>query len=280
MPQFRTLYTFTFPKECELEKKEESVNAAGETVTVTKKVKDKKDFEFCLQKPTRSLLDDAELFYNVTVSKGIQAGLMSAALLAKRFNNDGGVLSEKDKDEWGNKFVERVKKELTLQKLTIKENRTEEEEAQYEEALKDVATLTREMQEFEVRQQSLFDITAEARARTRTIMWWLFFLLYGKNEKGEWVPFFSGANLEEKQWAYDDLDDDELYPEKSGRDFNTAVISHAVQAIMFWYYGKARKQEDFPKAFAEHLSEKSVFNPREEKDKTETAKETEKEPTS
>lgn len=251
MQKFKTLYQFSFPKESEVEEATETVNDAGETVKVTKKVKKSVDQEFCLQKPPRSVHDEADLFYNVTVSKGIQAGLLSAALLSKRFNNDGGILSEPEKEEWGDKFVERVKKELSLQKLSAKQgSRTPEEQTEYEQLLKDIAVLNREMQEFEVRQQSLFDVTAEARARTRTIMWWLLFLLHRKNAKGEWEPFFKGKDLEEKQWAYDDLDDEDTFPTEEERQFNARVVTHAIQAITLWYYGRAQTQEDFKETFA------------------------------
>lgn len=257
MQKFKTLYTFEFPIESEVPETTNTTNEKGEEVAVTKKVKKSVPQEFCLQKPTRALVDDAELFYNVTVSKGIQAGLLSAALLAKRFHNDGGILSEPEKNDWGNKFVDRVKKEIELQKLAAKQGlRTEEEQAEYETLLKEVALLTRDMQEYEVRQQSLFDVTAEARARTRTIMWWLMFLLHRKNLKGEWEPFFVGSTLEEKQWSYDELDDDEIYTTDEARQFNARVVSHALQGIALWYYGRVNKQEEFKKALADAPLEK------------------------
>lgn len=250
MYKFKTLYAFDFAKKIEVEETETSTNDAGDKVSVTKKVPKDVPVEFCVQRPPRSLIDEAELFYNVTVSRGITAGLLSSALLAKRFSNDGGVLSEEDKELWGKKFVERVQKEYSLQKLQIKEGaRSEAEQAEFEELLKDVAILTREMQEFEIRQQSLFDVTAEARARTRTIMWWLLFLLHRKNAKGEWEPFFKGENLEEKQWSYDDLDDEEIFPTEEDRLFNARVVSHALQAITLWYYGRVTKQEEFKEWF-------------------------------
>jgi hypothetical protein len=252
MQKFKILYTFSFDKKTQVDETTETVNEAGDTVKITKKVDKETPYEFCIQKPSRSLSDDAELFYNVTVSKGIQAGLMSAALLSKRFSNDGGILSEPEKEEWGNKFVARINKEIDLQRLAKKQGvRTPQEQEEYETLLKEVAILTREMQDFEVRQQSLFDVTAEARARTRTIMWWLMFLLHRKNEKGEWVPFFEGKDLEEKQWSYDDLDDEDTYPTEDDRKFNAKVVSHAVQAITLWYYGRVAKQEEFVKALTE-----------------------------
>lgn len=255
MQKFKILYTFSFDKEIEVDEITESTNEAGESVKISKKVKKSVPHEFCIQKPSRSLSDDAELFYNVTVGKGIQAGLMSAALLSKRFSNDGGILSEPEKQEWGNKFVARINKEIDLQRLSKKEGlRTPEEQEEYEALLKEVAILTREMQDFEVRQQSLFDVTAEARARTRTIMWWLMFLLHKKNpvkkeSEPEWIPFFEGKDLEEKQWSYDDLDDEDTYPTEEDRKFNARVVSHAVQAITLWYYGRVNKQEEFVENF-------------------------------
>lgn len=229
MQKFRTLFTFTLDKE----------TVKGEETTQEK-------LEFCLQRPTRAMSDDAELFYNVTVSRGIQAGLLSAALLAKRFNNDGGILSEGDKKKWADQFLDRMRKELALQRLTAKgETRSPEEQTEYDNLVKEIAVIDRELQEFEIMQQSLFDVTAEARARTRTILWWLLFLLNKKNAKGEWEPFFDGKTLDEKQESYDALDDEEEYPTEEERKFAARVVTHAIQAITLWYYGRATDQKAF-----------------------------------
>ncbi len=251
MSKFKALYNFTFPKVSEKEETQSSVNEAGDTVTVSKKVPVATPVDFALLKPSRNLHDEGELFYNVTVSKGVQAGLMPAALVAKRFVNDGGVLSEPEKEEWAKKYMSRVEKEIAVQKLNAKVDRSDEDNNAYKQLVTDISVLNRELQDFEIRQQSIFDISAEARARTKTIFWWLLQLLHIKNEKGEFEPFFKGDKLEDRQAEYDELDNEEVFPTTEEREFNQRVVGHAIQATALWYYGRAATHEALKKALEE-----------------------------
>ena len=94
----RILNEFILPKEEEVQETESSTNEKGEEVKTTKTVKKSVNKTFVVKKPNRSLYDEAELFYGVKLSEGIKAGLLTRALLAKRFNNDGGGLSDNEKE--------------------------------------------------------------------------------------------------------------------------------------------------------------------------------------
>ncbi len=248
----KVLYEFTIEKTQEVEKTESSVNEAGEEVKISKKVTEKVPHKFCLQKPSRALLDEADLFYSVTVSKGVQAGLLSAALLAKRFSNDGGILSEPEKEEWAKTILDRLKKETELQRISMKieSERTDEEKASYDTLVKEIATLNRDLMQMEIGRQSLFDITAESRARTRSIFWWLLFLLHKESDKKEWVPFFEGEEFKEKLESYDDIEDEDKTSAED-KKFNASVVEHAISAVALWYYGRASNQEEFKAAITE-----------------------------
>ena len=50
------------------------------------------------------MTDDAELYYGVKLAEGIKAGLLTRALLEKRFENDGGTRSDEENKEY-NKVV-------------------------------------------------------------------------------------------------------------------------------------------------------------------------------
>ena len=74
--------------------------------------------------------------------------------------------------------------------------------------------LNRELQDYEIRQNQLFENTAEYRARTRTIMWWQLELLYEKSGD-DFKPVFpldkgiiykdSLAEFKERNRVYDEL---------------------------------------------------------------------------
>ncbi len=252
MTKFRTLYEFFIDKEELVDEEQIGTDEAGNPTKTITQVKKVVPVPFCLARPNRQLIDDADLFFNVTVSKGIQAGLLSAALLSKRFSNDGGILSDQEKKDWADKFLERFKKEEEIQKLNLKTEKTPEETEQHDSLIKEIASLNRELHAFEFREQSLFDITAESRARTRTIIWWVLFLLNKKDKKSrEWVSFFDGETLAEKQNSYDELGDEESYPDEKEREFIAKVVNHAMQAVALWFYGRASKQGEFLKAIEE-----------------------------
>ena len=90
----KIIYDFTIPREEEVEETVTSKNDKGEEVKTTKKTKKSVDKTFVLKKPGRKLYDEAELFYGVKLSEGIKAGLLTRALLAKRFNN--GIVSNRN----------------------------------------------------------------------------------------------------------------------------------------------------------------------------------------
>jgi len=101
----KKLFDFRIKRTTTETKKESSKNDKGETVTVEKDVETVVSQKVVLRKPNRSLYDEAELFYGVRLSEGIKAGLLTRALLAKRFSNDGGILSEDDKNKYADLYL-------------------------------------------------------------------------------------------------------------------------------------------------------------------------------
>ena len=87
------------------------------------------DRHVVLRKPTRSLFDEAELYYGVVLSQGIKAGLLTRALLSKRFSNDGGVMSDRDKEDYADLYVKLFENQNELERISLIESgtRTEEE---------------------------------------------------------------------------------------------------------------------------------------------------------
>ena len=72
-----------------------------------------------LKKPGRKLFDEGELYYGVKLSEGIKAGLLTRALLAKRYQNDGGSMSEPEKERYSELYLKLFEKENELQRLQV-----------------------------------------------------------------------------------------------------------------------------------------------------------------
>ena len=233
----RILNEFLLEKEENVEEVETSTNEKGEEVKTTKTVKKPVKKTFVVKKPNRSLYDEAELFYGVKLSEGIKAGLLTRALLAKRFNNDGGILSDQEKDKFAGLYMGLFEKQARLQKLELKnlKDLTESEKKEKDGLLEELGSSREEIQEFEMAQASLFDQTAENRARNKTILWWVLNLSHEK-EGDKYTRIFSGENYEEMIASYDRYEEQE-------DDFVDEMLKKFSYVVSFWFVTKAETQE-------------------------------------
>jgi hypothetical protein len=239
----KTMYEFTINQEKEVEKVDVSTNEKGEEVKVTSKAKVNVPIKLSIKKPSRGLFDEAELFFGVRLSEGIKAGLLTRALLAKRFSNDGGVFSDSDKEEYTKLYIKLFELQTEFQKVSLKEekNRSETEKNEYKRIIKEIAETREKLQDYEFAQASLFEQTAENRARNKTIMWWVLQLSQLQDDEGKFQDLFKGSSYEEKLEAYD------LVEEKSEDSWERRALSKFVYLISFWYTGRASSQEEFEK---------------------------------
>lgn len=257
MSKFKSIYTFAFPKKEIQPVTSVSKDAEGKDIKIIKDEEVEVPHTFAIRRPTREQLDKAELFYSATVGEGLQAGLMSSALLAKRFNNDGGIFSEKEKDTWTEVVKRRKEIEEKLEELRKKTSaeRTDEENSKFSELEAEAFRLNRELQDFEIRQNQLFENTAEYRARTRTILWWQLELLYEK-DGDDFKPVFpldrdaiykdSLSEFKERNRAYDELTES-VEDDDNAKEFWAKVLQKAIQIVTLWYYNRATKPEEYDK---------------------------------
>ena len=233
----RILNEFKLLKEENVEETETSVNDKGEEVKTTKNVKKPVEKTFVVKKPNRSLYDEAELFYGVKLSEGIKAGLLTRALLAKRFNNDGGILSDGERDKFAGLYMGLFEKQAKLQKLELRDSKelTSEEAREKELLIEELGSAREEIQEFEMAQAALFDQTAENRARNKTILWWVLQLSYEK-VGDDYVEVFKGKGFEERLAEYDKFEELE-------DDFLDEMLKKFSYVVSFWFVTKADTKE-------------------------------------
>ena len=97
----KTLYQFTLDKEVETEKESKRTNKKTGEVTITKrKVKEKKPIEVQIKRPSRRELEEAELEYSIEMSRCIKKGILTKAMLAKKYSDTGGLFSEEDAEKY------------------------------------------------------------------------------------------------------------------------------------------------------------------------------------
>jgi hypothetical protein len=238
----KTMFEFDIFQEKEIEKVDVSTNEKGEEVKVTSKVKTTVPVKLAIKKPTRSLFDEAELFYGVRLSEGIKAGLLTRALLAKRFNNDGGVLSDEEQKEYNDLYLQFFNLQTEFQRLSIKEEaiRTEEEKKEIQNVVEKMNLSRERLQRYEMAQANLFEQTAENRARNKTIMWWVLQLSLIQGDDKKFKELFQDGTYEDKLKRYDEIEESESGVEK-------IAIQKLLYLISFWYIGRAASQEEFEK---------------------------------
>jgi hypothetical protein len=227
----------TFVKKQVNESVTEPRQEGSETVQITRTVKKVKPVKFAILKPDRRLYKDAEIFYARTLADYLKKGLLPYSLVAKRYSNDGGPLTDSEKkhidtltDELGKLQVEFYglanTEDLNLQKrkneILIRINRINTEVSNIQNAYTDI-----------------FDSTAEMKARNDSIEWWVMYLMYGENEKGELVPTFSAGDYEERIKTLENIEDE-------ADPFKLEAIKKLSYLISFWFTARnAISDNDF-----------------------------------
>ncbi len=234
----KKLYTFTLNKEIEVEEPQLSKNEKGEEIKLLVKVKKQEPYTYFVAKPTRSLMEAAEIFFASIVSKCISQGILSVSLLQKRVLNDGGVLSDEQKKAYEELYNTLFDKQSTHKNLLAKTDPTEEDKIETDKVFKEIVDTLTEIQNLETKTgNNLYQNTAENIARNRCAIFWTLNLSY-KEEDGKEIPVFPGKTYEEKLVSYDKLEED-------GNDFDIQLISKLFLVTSLWYLGKAEKQQDF-----------------------------------
>lgn len=234
----KKLYTFALNKEIEVEEPRLSKNEKGEEIKILEKIKKQESHTYFIIKPTRSLMEGAEIFFASVVSKCISQGILSVSLLQKRVLNDGGVLSEEQKKLYDELYDKLFEKQSVHKNLLAKTEPTEEDKIDTEKAFKEIVDTLTEIQNLQTQTgNSLYQNTAENIARNRCAVFWTLNLSY-KEENGKETPVFPGKTYEEKLISYDKL-------EEAGDDFDTQLINKLFLVTSLWYLGKAETQQDF-----------------------------------
>jgi hypothetical protein len=235
----KTIYEFAINKEGVVKETEESVNEAGQKVTITKDVTTQIPHNYFIKKPTRALFDEAELFYGVKLSEGVKAGLLTRTLLNKRYVDDGGILADRTKNAEADAYKDLYDAQNELQRLLALEEKDRPDyfTAKKEELETKITVIKNSLTELEVQKESLFDNTAETRARNKVITWWILFLSYYE-KNGEKQPFFGEGDYEARMNKYDEIFESE--------DPHLVKVANAfIYFISFWYVGRANSKEDF-----------------------------------
>jgi len=233
----KKLYEFEVKKKVTIDEGETTKNDKGESVTITRKVEKEVPHKFFIRKPTRAMYDDAELFFAIELSDSIKRGLLTRAQLETKFANEGETLSNQDKEDYIAIVRALLDKEKKIQEFAVKADTDPEEKEALQKVSEEVIDLRRQLHKLESSQASLYDHTAETRARNRTILWWMFQLAYKDPE----APFFSAGDFKQQLLNYDKLLDEEE------DEFQIRVAGTFLYLISAWNLHGIVNKEGFDK---------------------------------
>lgn len=239
----KKIYEFTLNQTIEQDETVTEKDSNGAEIKVTRKVQKPKPHKFCIVKPSRSLIDDADFFYAKTFSVFVKAGLLTIDGLQTKLSDDGGILSKADVKNWEELKDKINKVQLDYQNLVTskkEEERTDDDKKQIEQMENDFKILVGIKQEFENQKQSLYQHTAEFKSRNKTIFWWIINLSYKENEKGEIIPVFPGETYDDKLKKYDETIEKE-------DNFLNDMVNKFILLITFWNSTGETKKEEFDK---------------------------------
>jgi hypothetical protein len=239
----KTIYKFTVKKEEEVEEEttsevENKETKEKEKVTKTKTVKKEVPYEIRIAQPSRRQVEDADMEFSIEMSKCIKKGILTKAMLAKKYSDSGGLLSEEDSSELIRSYRELAELQNDLGRLMSKKKKTEQEIKKEGELTESFTSIRKRIVDLETTYQSVFNHTADTKAQNKTILWYMLNLSYVTGPDEKELPLFSGETTEEKEESYYLLDENEDQIFDLAREKLMTFIS-------FWYFSQNASDEDF-----------------------------------
>jgi hypothetical protein len=280
----RELYNFSIEIEEEVEKEvtkevEQKDEKTGEVKKVQETVKtksvEKTPVKVFLKKPTRTQVEDGDMFYSIWLNKFIKMGLLTRAMLAKKQVDVGGTLNDDDKMNFAKLYLQLFEKQQNVIRYSAKDKdaMSNDEKERLEKAVSDLAIIRKQLADFEAAQASVFDHTADVKARNKTITWFLLQLAYyvkGDEDDAQEIAMFPGSDYEEKYLSYQEADEEQ-------EEIFTRSIDKLSTIATIWYMSGVQEQEEFDSVLKEMNEETDVQEEAKEEPKPEPKKEQPKE---
>lgn len=218
-----------------------------------------------LKKPTHSELEDGEYIYGLEFNKLMNDGYLSRAMMNKKFDDIGGVMSEKKASEVAKSIKELVDSQKTIEFFEGASDLSDEQKTELDKAKETFALIQKKLVENDLQLQQMYAQSADAKAEQKMIKWFVLnnSYFYEKVKKDddyveEAFPLFEGDSFEEKEEEFnnllEELDDDDgevLTKKKTIAKESLVTLRRATE---IWYNGIADNQKDIKKALKEYYS--------------------------
>ena len=242
----KEIYSFSVDVERDVEetiKKKRKNKSSGkmEEISVDQTIKKEVPVKVILKEPNRREIEEADMEYSIQMSKCIKRGILTKAMLAKKYSDSGGLLTEEDAKFLTKKYGELGDLQTKYTRINTKGKKTKADEAKIKKLMGTMGMVRREIVDMETTYSSLFNHTADSKAQNRVILWYLVNLSFyqeGQDDDDDIVPFFKAEETEDKIEQYYDLDE-------NGHEVFDIVKDKLSTFLSFWYFSANASTEDF-----------------------------------
>lgn len=239
----KIIYQFEVKKEEEVERestrnKKNKETGETEKVTTTKVVKEEVPYKIKIYEPSRRQVEDADMEFSIEMSKCIKRGILTKAMLAKKYSDSGGLLTEDDSKELMRLYKELAELQNDLGRLLSKKSKTEKEKEKEGKLTETFAETRKRIVDLETTYQNVFNHTADTKAQNRAVLWYMLNLSHVEDSNGEELPLFPGETTEERENSYYEKDE-------SGDEIYDLAREKLMTFVSFWYFSQNATEEDF-----------------------------------
>jgi len=240
----KELYDFSIDVEREVtetvtKKKKNKETGKMEEILVEQTAKKGVPVRIIIKEPNRRDLEEADIEYSIEMSNCIKRGILTKAMLAKKYSDSGGLLTEEDAKLLTRRYTELGDLQNKYTRLSTKPKKTKTDEDKLSSLLGEMAEKRRDIVDMETSYSSLFNHTADSKAQSKVILWYLVHLsYYQENESEDILPFFNEEESEDKINEYYDVDE-------NGHEIFDLVKDKISALISFWYFSSNATKEDF-----------------------------------
>lgn len=201
-----------------------------EQVEVTKEVDQAVPYRIIIKQPNRREMEEAELEYSIEMSNCVKQGILTKAMLAKKYSDSGGLMPEEDAQALTRLYMKFGEYSNELGRLNTKSAKTKKDEEKVKDLSGKLGETRKEIVNVETNYASLFNHTADSRAANKAVTWYLLNLSYiTKDESEVTEPLFKGESFEDKVDEYYRL-------EEEGSEIYYTISSKLATYVSYWYY--------------------------------------------
>lgn len=239
----KTIYDFNVKLEREVEestttKKKNKDTGKMEEIVTTKKVVKPVDYQIKIYEPSRRQVEDADMEFSIEMSKCIKRGILTKAMLAKKYSDSGGLLTEEDSQKLIRNYGRLGEVQNDLSRLMAKKKKTDEEKAAELSLTEEFADVRKNIVDLETSYQNVFNHTADTKAQNRTILWYLINLSFVVDPAGVERPLFPGEDYDEMLDVYYEKDE-------NGDEVYDLAKEKLMAFVSFWYFSQNPSESDF-----------------------------------